>query len=187
MDAKSKLGQQDFGHCTNFTYELQKSSDRPERIQQEIEIVELDRIDHSIIRELQKNARVTVTELASRVGLSKTPCQVRMRRLEEQGYITGYTALVYHTKLQQSHIAFAEVKLSDTNIHALNAFNEAVIQISAVEQCHMIAGNFDYLLKVRTRNMAEYRQVLGEQISALPHVLQTSTFVVMENVKDVGV
>ena len=150
-------------------------------------IVELDRIDHSIIRELQKNARVTVTELASRVGLSKTPCQVRMRRLEEQGYITGYTALVNHTKLQQSHIAFAEVKLSDTNSHALTAFNEAVIQISAVEQCHMIAGNFDYLLKVRTRNMAEYRQVLGEQISALPHVLQTSTFVVMENVKDVGV
>jgi len=142
--------------------------------------VELDRIDHSIIRELQKNARVTVTELASRVGLSKTPCQVRMRRLEEQGYITGYTALVNHTKLQQSHIAFAEVKLSDTNSHALTAFNEAVIQISAVEQCHMIAGNFDYLLKVRTRNMAEYRQVLGEQISALPHVLQTSTFVVME-------
>ncbi|NMT64463.1 Lrp/AsnC ligand binding domain-containing protein [Marinobacter orientalis] len=150
-------------------------------------MVELDRIDHSIIRELQRQARITVTELASRVGLSKTPCQVRMRRLEEHGYITGYTALVNQTKLGQSHIAFAQVTLSDTSSGALAAFNSAVKQISAVEQCHMIAGNFDYLLKVRTRNMADYRQVLGEQISALPHVLQTSTFVVMENVKDAGI
>lgn len=150
-------------------------------------MVELDRIDLSIIRELQKHARITVTELASRVGLSKTPCQVRMRRLEEQGYITGYTALVNQTKLGQSHIAFTQVTLNDTSSNALAAFNNAAKQISAVEQCHMIAGNFDYLLKVRTRNMEEYRQVLGEQISALPHVLQTSTFVVMENVKDAGI
>lgn len=187
VEEKSDPMQLVLEHLADFTYELRKSSTKPEHTQQEINIVELDRIDHAIIRELQKNARVTVTELASRVGLSKTPCQVRMRRLEEQGYITGYTALVNHTKLQQNHIAFTEVKLSDTNSHALSAFNEAVNQISAVEQCHMIAGNFDYLLKVRTRNMVEYRQVLGEQISALPHVLQTSTFVVMENIKDVGV
>ena len=149
-------------------------------------MADLDRIDQSIIRELQKNSRITVTELASRVGLSKTPCQVRMRRLEEQGYITGYTALVNQTKLGLSHIAFAQVTLNDTISGALAAFNKAVKQISAVEQCHMIAGNFDYLLKVRTRNMQEYRQVLGEEISALPHVLQTSTFVVMENVRDAG-
>ncbi|PCM45044.1 winged helix-turn-helix transcriptional regulator [Marinobacter sp. ANT_B65] len=147
---------------------------------------ELDRIDHSIIRELQKNARITITDLASRVGLSKTPCQVRMRRLEEQGFITGYTVLVNQTKLGQSHIAFAQVTLSDTSSDALKAFNKAVKQIAAIEQCHMMAANFDYLMKVRTRNMAEYRQVLGEQISALPHVLQTSTFVVMESVKDAG-
>lgn len=147
---------------------------------------ELDRIDHSIIRELQKNARITITELASRVGLSKTPCQVRMRRLEDQGFITGYTVLVNQTKLGHSHIAFAQATLKDTSSDALKAFDKAVKQISAVEQCHMIAGSFDYLMKVRTRNMAEYRQVLGEQISALPHVLHTSTFVVMENVKDAG-
>ena len=149
-------------------------------------MADLDRIDQSIIRELQKNSRITVTELASRVGLSKTPCQVRMRRREEHGYITGYTALVNQTKLGLSHIAFAQVTLNDTSSGALTAFNKAVQSVSAVEQCHMIAGNFDYLLKVRTRNMQEYRQVLGEEISALPHVLQTSTFVVMENVKDAG-
>lgn len=150
-------------------------------------MVELDRIDHSIIRELQKNARITVTELASRVGLSKTPCQVRMRRLEEHGYITGYTALVNQSKLGLSHIAFAQVTLGDTSSAALTAFNDAVRKISAVEQCHMIASHFDYLLKVRTKDMAEYRKVFGEQISALPHVQQTSTFVVMENVKDTGI
>jgi len=144
----------------------------------------LDKFDQSILRELQQNSRITVTELASRVGLSKTPCQIRMRRLEEQGYILGYTALVNHTKLGLDHIAFVQVTLSNTSSKALNAFNAAVRKIPAVEQCHMIASNFDYLLKVRTSDMAAYRMVLGEQISALPHVQQTSTFVVMENVKD---
>jgi Lrp/AsnC family leucine-responsive transcriptional regulator len=145
----------------------------------------LDKLDLSILRELQKNGRITVTELASRVGLSKTPCQTRMRRLEEQGYILGYVALVDQKKLGQNHIAFVQVTLSDTSSKALQAFNETVRTIPAVEQCHMIAGGFDYLLKIRTSDMASYRTVLGEQLSALPHVLQTSTFVVMENIKDV--
>jgi len=150
-------------------------------------MVDLDRFDHAIIAELQQNARITVTELASRVGLSKTPCQIRMKRLEEQGYILGYTALVDQAKMGQKHIAFAQVTLNDISSKALAAFNTAVRRISAVEECHMIAGNFDYLLKVRTHSMEEYRAVLGEQISALPHVLQTSTFVVMENVRDAGI
>ncbi|RDE25207.1 winged helix-turn-helix transcriptional regulator [Motiliproteus coralliicola] len=144
----------------------------------------LDKLDLAILAELQKNGRITVTELASRVGLSKTPCQVRMKRLEQQGYILGYVALVDQTKLGQSHIAFVQVTLSDTSSKALEAFNLAVRQLPAVEQCHMTAGGFDYLLKVRTSDMASYRQVLGEQLSSLPHVQQTSTFVVMENVKE---
>jgi len=146
---------------------------------------ELDRIDYAILRELQKNARLTVTELASRVGLSKTPCQLRMKKLEEQGYILGYVALVNQTRLGASHVAFVQVKLSDTKSNALEAFNTAVRQIPEVEQCHMIAAGFDYLLKVRTSGMEAYRQVLGEQISALPFVLQTSTYAVMESVKDI--
>ncbi|NHH99544.1 MULTISPECIES: Lrp/AsnC family transcriptional regulator [Oceanimonas] len=146
----------------------------------------LDRADQQIIKELQENARMTLTELASRVGLSKTPCQLRMRKLEEQGYIKGYTALVDQSKLGMSHIAFVQITLSDTSSKALSAFNKAALKITEVEQCHMIAGGFDYLLKVRTKDMASYRMVLGEKISALPHVLQTSTFVVMENVRDIG-
>lgn len=146
---------------------------------------DLDKLDLAIIHELQQNARITVTELANRVGLSKTPCQIRMRRLEEKGYILGYVALVDRTRMGLSHIAFVQVTLNDTSSKALDAFNKAVYAITEVEQCHMTAAGFDYLLKVRTSDMASYRKVLGEQISALPHVLQTSTFVVMENVKDV--
>jgi len=143
-----------------------------------------DRFDLAIIKELQSNARITITELASRVGLSKTPCQVRMRRLEREGYILGYTALVNRSKLGDKHIAFAQVTLNDTKTRALDAFNQAVRSIAEVEQCHMIAGGFDYLLKVRTADMETYRAILGEKISSLPHVVQTSTFVVMESVKD---
>lgn len=149
-------------------------------------MVDLDRLDLRIISELQKDARITVTKLASRVGLSKTPCQVRMRRLETIGYITGYTATVDHSKLGLSHIAFVQVTLSSSTSKALSEFNIKVRDIAEVEQCHMISGGFDYLLKIRTKDMAAYRMVLGEKISALPNVQQTSTFVVMENVKDLG-
>ena len=144
----------------------------------------IDRIDQSILDVLENNARITLTELANRVGLSKTPCQVRMRRLEKNGYILGYRTLVNRAKLGVRHIAFVEVTLSDTRSGALKAFNQAVQSIVEVEQCHMIAGDFDYLLKIRTEDMDNYRVVLGEKISTLPHVKNTSTFVVMESVKD---
>lgn len=145
---------------------------------------ELDRIDRAIVDELQRDARLTITELAARVGLSKTPCQLRKRRLEAEGYILRYTAQVNHNKLGNPHIAFVQVTLSDTRTRALDAFNREIRKIPEVEQCHMIAGGFDYLLKVRTSDMADYRALLGEKISSLPGVTHTSTFVVMEAVKD---
>ena len=148
---------------------------------------QLDRIDRAIVAELQRDARLTVTELAARVGLSKTPCQVRKRRLEDEGYILGYTAQVNHGKLGNPHIAFVQVTLSDTRTRALEAFNREIRKIPEIEQCHMIAGAFDYLLKVRTSNMADYRALLGEKISGLPGVTQTSTYVVMEAVKDFAI
>ena len=145
---------------------------------------DLDAIDRRIIDALIANGRITVTDLAAKAGLSKTPCQNRMRRLEERGYIRGYTAITDPAKLGAGHIAFVQVTLSDTRSAALAAFNEAVRTVREIEECHMIAGGFDYLLKVRTRDIAGYRRILGERISTLPHVTQTSTFVVMEAVKD---
>lgn len=147
---------------------------------------DLDGIDRKIIDTLSANGRITVTDLAQKVGLSKTPCQIRMRRLEERGYILGYAAITDPAKLDAGHIAFVQVTLSDTRSNALTAFNEAVRHVREIEQCHMIAGGFDYLLKVRTKDIVAYRRVLGEKISALPHVTQTSTFVVIEAVKDRG-
>lgn len=125
-----------------------------------------------------------MADLADKVGLSKTPVQARVRRLERDGYIRGYAALIDHDRMGEGHVAFVQVKLSDTRSSALNAFNKAVLGVPEVEQCHMIASSFDYLLKVRTKDIAAYRRVLGERISALPHVAQTSTFVAMETVKD---
>jgi len=145
---------------------------------------QLDHYDQAIITELQTNARITITELASRVGLSKTPCQLRMRRLEKEAFILGYTARVDPARLGAKHVAFVQVTLSDTKTRALHAFNSAVREIKEVEQCHMIAGGFDYLLKIRTVDMESYRAILGEKLSSLPYVIQTSTFVVMESVKE---
>ncbi len=125
-----------------------------------------------------------MSELAEKVGLSKTPVQARLKRLERDGFIRGYAAIIDREKMGEGHVAFVQVKLSDTRSAALDAFNRAVIGVPEVEQCHMMAASFDYLLKVRTRDIAAYRRVLGERISALPHVAQTSTFVAMETVKD---
>lgn len=129
---------------------------------------------------------MTVTDLAMAVGLSKTPCQVRLRRLQESGVIRGFRAMVDPAKLGMDHVAFAEVKLSDTRESALTEFNDAVRRIPEVEECHMIASSFDYLLKVRTADIRRYRTVLGEKISSLPHVASTSTFVAMETVLEAG-
>ena len=145
---------------------------------------ELDKIDRNILRILQTDGRIAAVELARRIGLSKSPTQARMKRLEEAGVIAGYRAILDPVKMGQAHVAFVEVRLSDTREAALQAFNKAVLAIPEVEQCHMIASRFDYLLKVRTSDIQDYRRVLAERISALPHVAGTSTYVAMEAVKD---
>ena len=147
---------------------------------------EIDRIDNRIIDALVENGRISITELSEKVGLSKTPCQLRLKRLVNEGYITGFRPVLNPAKMGLEHIAFAEVKLSDTREDALQAFNAAVKKIREVEECHMIASSFDYLLKVRTSDIKRYRIVLGEKISTLPYVASTSTFVVMQNVVDAG-
>ena len=145
--------------------------------------VDLDSFDRKILTVLAADGRITVTDLAARVGLSKTPCQVRLRRLVASGVIVGFRVVTDTAKLGLDHVAFAEVKLSDTREAALDEFNAAVRRIPEVEECHMIASSFDYLLKVRTADIRRYRAVLGESISSLPHVASTSTFVAMETVK----
>lgn len=145
---------------------------------------DLDQFDAKILSILSREGRLTVTELANRVGLSKSPCQVRLKRLIEEEYILGFQAILNPKKLGLEHIAFATVTLSNTTEKGLKEFNEAVVKVPEVEMCHMIAGSFDYLIKVRTSDILSYRQVMGECISTLPYVTNTSTYVAMEAIKD---
>jgi Lrp/AsnC family leucine-responsive transcriptional regulator len=148
------------------------------------EISQLDRFDIAILRILSEEGRLPVTELSTRVGLSKTPCQVRMKRLIAEGYILGFRAVLDPARLGAEQVVFIEVKLNNTTEDALTAFNAAVQKVPEIEQCHMIAGAFDYLLKLRTQNMQRYRAILGRVVSALPYVDSTSTHVSMQSVKD---
>ena len=147
---------------------------------------DLDPFDRRILDVLGREGRVPLVELARRVGLSKSPTQARVRRLERDGYILGYKALLDPAKLQREHVAFVEVRLTDTREAALRAFNAAVRAAPEIEQCHLIAGQFDYLLKIRCKDMRAYRDILAEVVSTLPHLASTSTHVSMQSVKDSG-
>lgn len=143
---------------------------------------EPDAIDRKILAELTQNARIPIAELARKVGLSKTPVALRIRRMEEIGLITGYRAILSPLKLGLTNVTYLEVSVSDTRESALQQFNAAVRAIPEVEECYMIAGGCDYLLKLRSRDMAHFRSIMAEKISVLPHINNTSTHVSMEAV-----
>ena len=141
-----------------------------------------DPINRKILAELVANARIPISELAERVGLSKTPVAQRVRQMEEIGLITGYRAILSPLKLGLTHVTYVEVKMSDTRQVALDRFNAGVRLIAEIEECYMIAGGFDYLLKVRSRDMVHFRQIMAERISTLPFIHATSSYVSMEAV-----
>ncbi|CUJ98164.1 Lrp/AsnC ligand binding domain-containing protein [Shimia thalassica] len=145
---------------------------------------ELDRIDQRILEELEINGRLSIVELAARVNLTNTPCSERVKRLERSGYISGYRAILNMEKLGLGHLTVVQVSLAATaGNNSLDAFNDAVNSVPEVESCLMLAGSFDYLLTVRTKDIAHFRHVLGEKINKLPGIHQTNSFAVMETVK----
>lgn len=146
----------------------------------------LDAIDRRILDELQTNGRLPIVELAKRIFLTKTPCAERVRRLEKEGVITGYHASVDPARIGLTHVTVVQVSLTQTGDNALDRFNAAVTAIPEIQTCLMVAGSFDYMLKVRTRDITHFRELLGERISKLPGVMQTHSFAVMETVKDDG-
>ena len=143
----------------------------------------LDRIDHKILRQLQNNGRLTNADLARSVNLSPTPCLERVRRLEADGYILDYVALLNPQKLGAGVISFIQVLLDRTNPDVFERFKKQVGLCPEVMECHMVAGGFDYLLKVRTSSMIEYRDFLGETLARMSDIKQTHTYVVIEEVK----
>jgi len=132
---------------------------------------------------LEVNGRLPIVELAQRINLTNTPCSERVKRLERSGYILRYKAVLNAERLGLAHLTVVQVSLSATGDHSLVTFNKAVQSIPEIESCLMIAGSFDYNLTVRTRDIAHFRDVLGEKISKLPGVHLTHSFAVMEVVK----
>jgi Lrp/AsnC family leucine-responsive transcriptional regulator len=144
----------------------------------------LDFIDLQLLTTLQNEGRIPVVELAKKVNLSATPCTLRMRRLEQEGVIIGYHARINPVALNQALMVFVTVSLKATDEASLKAFNGAVKPVKQILECHMLGGGFDYLLKIRVRDMPEYREILGSIIGALPMIESTHSYFVMEQVKE---
>ncbi len=146
----------------------------------------LDRIDLTILETLQSQGRISNVELAKIVNLSPSPCLDRVKRLESEGFIKRYGAVLDAKKLNIAMAAFIQVTLDRTTAGVFNEFRDKVVTIKEVAECHMIAGGFDYLLKIRIKDMDNYRQVLG-YIVELPGVSQTHTYMIIDNVlEDLG-
>ena len=143
----------------------------------------LDRIDRKILVELQLDGRLSNVELARRVGLSATPCLERVKKLEREGYILGYKAVVDPAKLGQGLSVYVEVTITKTSPDVFEEFSAAVRKHEEIIECHLVSGNFDFLLKTRDNDMSEYRGVLGDILLKLPNVSESRTYVVMEEVK----
>jgi len=143
----------------------------------------LDRIDRNILVELQKNGRLSNVELSKRVGLSPTPCLERVKRLEAENYISGYCAILNPVKLGAALLVFVEITLTKTSPDVFDEFSKAVQELDVIQECHLVSGDFDFLLKTRVPDMAAYRQLLGETLLTLPAVSESRTYVVMEEVK----
>jgi Lrp/AsnC family transcriptional regulator, leucine-responsive regulatory protein len=146
-------------------------------------MTELDRTDRRILGILQKDGRLTTVELADRIGLSPTATSERLKRLQRDGVIAGFSARLDPARLGLGLLVFVEVSLDKTTPDAFERFAAAVRRAPEVLECHMVAGGFDYLVKTRVADMAAYRRFLGEILLALPGVKETRTYAVMEEVK----
>jgi len=143
----------------------------------------LDRTDYRILEILQKNGRITNVDLAEQVHLSPPPCLERVKRLEREGYIEKYIGILNPYKLNAGLLAFIQVTLHSSASKDLEEFNRAIADLEQVQECHMVSGGFDYLLKVRASDMQAYRNFLGQELAALPNLRETHTYVVMQEVK----
>ena len=144
----------------------------------------LDRIDLNILRCLQENARISYVDLAAQVGLSTTPCLERVKRLEKAGVIRGYKAVLDPRALKANLLVFVEISLETQSPAVFDEFRRAVARLPQIQECHLVSGQFDYILKCRIPEMAAYRQLLGDVVLTLPGVKESKSYVVMEEVKE---
>ncbi|ADP16784.1 MULTISPECIES: winged helix-turn-helix transcriptional regulator [Achromobacter] len=145
---------------------------------------ELDRIDLKILDILQREGRISVTELADRISLSATPCSDRVKRMEREGVITGYHARVNPAALGKNLLVFLEIKLSAKSGDVFDKVKKELLYVPEVMECHLVSGDFDYLVKARLTEMNEYRRLLGEILKRLPASAESRSYVVMEEIKE---
>ncbi|WP_325346204.1 winged helix-turn-helix transcriptional regulator [Xylophilus sp.] len=145
---------------------------------------EPDRLDLAILDVLQRQGRISMTELAEKVGLSASPCTERVRRMEREGVIAGYHARLSSEALGRTLLVFVEIKLSSKSGDVFDKVKKELSQVPEVMECHLVSGDFDYLLKCRLRGMGEYRHLLGNILKKLPVAAESRSVVVMEEVKE---
>jgi Lrp/AsnC family leucine-responsive transcriptional regulator len=144
----------------------------------------ISKIDRNILRILQKDGRISYTDLAREVGLSVTPCIERVKRLEKNGYIEGYSATLNPQLLEAGLVVFVQIRLNHTSQENFEEFRESVMSLQNVQSCFLVSGNYDYLLKARVADMSAYRELLGNSILKLPAVQESTSYVVMEELKE---
>ena len=144
----------------------------------------LDKTDRRILECLQADGRISNVQLARQVNLTPTPCIERVKRLEKQGYIRGYTAILNPELVNAGLLVFVEIDLSHNSPDAFRRFREEARRLPEIMDCHLVSGNFDYLIKARVSDMKAYRELLGEKILSLPDVKGSRSYVVMEEVKE---
>lgn len=142
----------------------------------------LDKLDRRILKLLQEDGRMAMKDLAERVGLTVTPCIERVRRMERDGVITGYHARVDPSQLGASLLVFVEITLDHKNGNMFEQFRREVMKIDEVLECHLVSGDFDYLIKARIGEMADYRKLLGDILLQLPGAVQSKSYVVKEEI-----
>ena len=149
--------------------------------------ISLNRIDLKILKELQEEARITYSELAKRVGLSTSPCMERVKRLEREGVIKGYITRLDPLALNAGLVVLVQIRLTRSSQDIFREFKKAIMQLVQVQECYLVSGNFDYLLKARVASMTEYHKFLVETLLTLPGVQESTSYVVMEEVKESSV
>ena len=150
-------------------------------------MTDIDRIDRRILTVLQEDGRISTVDLAERIGLSPTSTSERVKRLQREGFVSGFRAVLDPRRLGLELLVFVEVSLDKTTPDVFEKFAAAVRRAPEVLECHMVAGGFDYLVKTRVADMSAYRRFLGETLLALTGVKETRTYAVMEEVKSDGV
>jgi len=145
---------------------------------------ELDKIDRQILRILQREGRISYVDLGERVGLSTTPCMERVKRLEREKFIISYGARLNPQKLQANLLVFVEISLTTKSASIFEDFRRAAIKLPHVMECHLVSGDFDYLVKARISEMASYRKLLGDILLKLPGVRESKSYIVMEEIKE---